>query len=145
MPQTSRAEAAEIFAFDALIQNPDRRPENPNYLFDGRNLAIFDHELAFVTDGIIGWRPPWELGGLDLIKGSNRHVFFTDLQGKRHNFSRIMGAWQAVSDARLQEYRQALPPAWINGSDAANEILAYIAQVRENIKPALDEVARVLA
>lgn len=143
--QTLRADAAEIFAFDALIQNPDRRPENPNCLLDGRSFAIFDHELAFVTRGIIGWKPPWEVGGLDIIKGANRHVFFADLQGKSLDFSRMMGAWQAVSDARLQEYRLALPPAWADGSEVADEILGYVAQVRENIEPALAEIARVLS
>lgn len=145
VPQSLRAAAAEIFAFDALIQNPDRRPENPNCLLDGRIFAIFDHELAFVTHGIIGWRPPWEAGGLDMIKGANRHVFFADLQGKSFDFNRLMGAWQAVSDARLHEYRQALPPAWGGGSEVADQILGYVAQVRENIEPALAEVRRVLS
>lgn len=145
VPQTLRAGAAEIFAFDALIQNPDRRPENPNCLLDGRSLAIFDHELAFVIHGIIGWRPPWEVGGLDMIKGASRHVFFAELQGKPNDFSRMMGAWQAVSDARLHEYRQALPLAWADGGNVADEILGYVARVRDNIEPALAEVARVLS
>ena len=48
------ATAAEIFAFDVLIVNDDRRPENPNCLFSGSSLAIYDHEAAFFTKGIIG-------------------------------------------------------------------------------------------
>jgi hypothetical protein len=145
VPQTLRPLAVEIFAFDALIQNPDRRPENPNCLLDGRSFAIFDHELAFVMRGIIDWRPPWEPSGLEMIKGPNRHVFFSDLQGKAADFSRLRGAWQAVSDARLQEYRQALPGAWRDSRAIADEILDYVAKVRDNIDPALTEIARVIA
>ncbi len=37
----------EVFAFDGLIQNPDRRAVNPNCAFLGSNLLIFDHESAF--------------------------------------------------------------------------------------------------
>lgn len=44
IPLALRAVAAEIFAFDVLIQNPDRRVENPNFHSDGVALAIFDHE-----------------------------------------------------------------------------------------------------
>ena len=40
---------------------------------------------------------------------------------------------------------QALPPAWADGSEVADEILGYVAQVRENIEPALAEIARVLS
>lgn len=144
IPQSLRAQAAEIFAFDALVQNPDRRPENPNCLLDGRSFAIFDHELAFLTEGVIGWQPPWKPGGLDIYKGTNRHIFFSSLQGKNLDFSRIEGAWRAISDARLCEYRQSLPITWSDGRATAENALSYIAQVRENIVSALAEVRRVL-
>lgn len=144
IPQTLRSQAADIFAFDALIQNPDRRPENPNCLLDGRNFAIFDHELAFITQGIIGWRPPWEAGALDGMKDANRHAFYSGLQGTTPDYNRLMGAWRAISDARLNEYRQALPLAWSNDGGVADATLGYLSSVRDNIGPALAEVARVL-
>ena len=138
-----RPQAAEIFAFDALIQNPDRRPENPNCLFNGRDFAIFDHELAFITTVLFGWKPPWQTDGLSNMK--NRHLFYRELQDKEHDFSRLSGAWQAISDARLNQYLQALTPAWVTGNNVAQEALTYIAQVRDNIEPALAEVKRVLS
>ena len=39
--------AAEIFAFDVLTQNPDRRQVNPNLLTNGEELYLCDHEQAF--------------------------------------------------------------------------------------------------
>lgn len=145
IPQQLRMQAAEIFAFDALIQNPDRRPVNPNCQTDGKNFAIFDHELAFVIRGIIGWKPPWQPGGLDMIKGSTRHIFFADLKGRSLDFSRLEGAWRTISNTRLSEYRAALPAAWSADEGVADEALGYIVQVRNNIVPALAEVARVLS
>ncbi len=39
--------AVDIFAFDALIQNPDRRYSNPNLFTKGDRVYIYDHEMAF--------------------------------------------------------------------------------------------------
>ena len=77
-----------------------------------------------------------------MLKGPIRHVFFGDLQGKAADFNRLKGAWQAITDARLQEYRNALPPEWTDDGGVAGEALGYIAQVRDNIDMALAEVTR---
>ncbi len=78
------------------------------------------------------------------MKGPNRHVFHAGLQGTTPDFNRLMGAWQAISDARLREYRLALPLAWSDAGGVAEETLGYIASVRDNIEPALAEVVRVM-
>lgn len=145
IPRSLRDQAAEIFAFDMLIQNPDRRPDNPNCLSDGRNFAIIDHELAFMTTGIIGWQAPWKVGGIDRLNSASHHVFFAGLTGKPPDFSRLENAWAAISDARLAEYQAVLPAVWVGNGEVAKEILDYITQLRDNIKPALAEAARVLS
>lgn len=146
IPQGLRAQAAEILAFDALIQNPDRRVENPNCLSDGRDLAIFDHELAFFTRGVIGWTPPWQPGSLGaMIGGASEHAFFQELKGKPVDLSRLMGAWRSISDARLDEYRLALPPVWAEDDGVSEEALKYVAEVRAHIDLATTEVIRILS
>src|SRR5664280_487526 len=42
-----RDQAADIFAFDTLIQNPDRRAVNPNLWARSDKLGVYDHEQAF--------------------------------------------------------------------------------------------------
>ncbi len=139
-------QAAEIFAFDALIQNVDRcDPDNPNLQFRGDSLAIFDHELAFMTEGIIGWQPPWISGGLTGFAQPAQHVLFTSLKGKQHDFSRLAGALQAISDTRLGEYRLALPAEWAQADGGAIAIVQLIRQLRENIGLCVQELQRVLA
>jgi len=137
--------AAEIFAFDALIANDDRRMDNPNCLFRGSSVAIFDHEMAFFTEGIVGWIPPWERGGLEHLRGPGRHLFGDQLRSKALNLDRLAGAWLAVSDSRLEEYFDALPDEWSEADVQAERALTHVAMVRDNIEAALNEVRRVLA
>jgi HipA-like kinase len=144
IPRGALPGAAEIFAFDALIANADRRIDNPNCLFLGANLAIIDHELAFITEGVIGWRPPWEVGALDALRRPQCHLFAEQLRGKPLSFDRLAGAWAVVTDARLAEYRGALPAEWNAASESADAALSHIAAVRDNLDMALQEVARVL-
>lgn len=145
IPKDAIATAAEIFAFDALIVNDDRRPVNPNCLFSGASLAIYDHEMAFFTEGIIGWQPPWKIGSLEYKKQTRDHLFFEQLCGKPVNFDRFTGAWLAVTDERLAVYRATLPDEWNSAVQHADQALLYIGQVRDNIEAALQEVRRVIS
>lgn len=62
IPPHLRVTAAEIFAFDALTLNDDRRPNNPNCLCDGSDFAIFDHELELHNRGGDWPKAPMEGG-----------------------------------------------------------------------------------
>lgn len=147
LPRSLISTAAEIFAFDTFIANPDRNAANPNLLFNGRELAIIDHELAFFTDGIVGWKAPWEKDALRLPKSfppQFRHVFRDELRGKALDFSRFKGAFENITAARLNEYRQALPPEWIDDGLAADRILDYIMNLKQNLDVAISRLIEVL-
>jgi hypothetical protein len=142
IPRALIQTAAEIFAFDALIQNSDRRPENPNCLVKGSKLAIFDHELAFANRLIIGWQPPWKVGALQFMANPNAHLFFSGLRGQSIEFDSFEAAWQLISDQKLAKYEQALPSQW--AASAAADALSLVSQIRDNIATCLAEVRRVL-
>jgi hypothetical protein len=135
-------QAADIFAFDCLIANPDRGVANPNCLSNGKSYAIFDHELAFFTKGMIGWQPPWKVGALE--RDAQRHLFYNGLKGKGLRFERLEGAWRTIGDDRISEYKSALPVEWLAPGSAALDALAYIAEIKEWVDQSLSEVARVL-
>lgn len=144
IPQDLRTGAIEILAFDVLTLNDDRRPVNPNCLCDGKSFAIIDHELCFITEGVIGRKPPWEPGALEYMTRPRAHLFSDVLRGRDVNLNRFAGAWEGITDARLLEYRAALPPEWKNDNGVAEKTLRYIAQVRDNIQAAVAEIRRVL-
>lgn len=144
IPQTLHQLATEIFAFDALLMNADRRPANPNCLSDGTSFAIFDHELCFVPP-IFGPKP-WEPGGLEYLRGENaNHLFSRGLRGSIVDLSRFAGAVEAITPDRIQLYSEALPDEWALGDDVALMAAAHLRDLRDNIEAAIMEVTRVLS
>lgn len=139
--------AQEVFAFDALIDNMDRRPTNPNCLSEGNSIAIYDHEMAFPGQlllPILRPPPPWQVGGLGFYGEPDHHIFLSALKGRPVNLNRLEGAWQGIGDARLAEYEAAMPPHWNAADEEVRRITRLIAGIRDNIGAAMAEVARVL-
>jgi len=142
IPMLMRPLAADILAFDAIIQNPDRRRQNPNVLWKGDDLFIYDHEMAFsFLAGVIDWRPPWDAQGLEFLR---EHVFYDGLKGTGPNWDRLTGAFEAVSNERLQEYTDAVPNEWKANRDAAVEIMKYLKDARNNVNAIIGVLARLL-
>jgi hypothetical protein len=140
LPPALIPQAAEILAFDLLIANSDRRAQNPNCLFNGKELAIYDHELALLTEGVLFWKPPWEEGGVSFVFGEDRHLFLDVVRGISHDFSRLQSALEAITPGRVEEYRWSLPEEWGREDDATDRMVAYIQQLRSHAAVALQQI-----
>ena len=137
--------AAEIFVFDALIENPDRRDGNPNCLVRGDAIRIIDHELAFPDNRmIIGWRPPWSPGGLHRLETPGAHIFRRGLMGRDVDWGVIQGSWQSLSDEKLNDYGDAIPPEWADAGPAVIRAVDSIKNARDHINECITEIRRVL-
>lgn len=77
IPAGARRLAAEVFAFDALTENVDRRREKPNLLSKGDSIFVFDHELAFSFIGLVG-SPGVGPDRYGYLRG---HPFYSALRG----------------------------------------------------------------
>jgi hypothetical protein len=53
LPPDLRMIAAEIFAFDVMMQNFDRKRDNPNMLWNRKRIALIDHERALYS--VLQW------------------------------------------------------------------------------------------
>lgn len=144
IPKAMQQRAAEIYAFDLLIQNPDRRPDNPNLQSCGERFAIFDHELALVTQGVLFWKPPWVPGALAAAGAIGQHVLRGGLKGFQPDYARLIGAWEAIDDHRIAAYRAALPLEWSTNPDAADTAIVFLKELRDNVRPAMQEILRTL-
>lgn len=126
-----RQTAMEVFAFDGLIQNPDRRAVNPNCVYLGDDLLLYDHESAFTHFLTILPRPPWELGGVDFLKD---HIFWQALRGEALELDRLRGALEAIDADRITGYLQAVPDEWngqtITGERIQSHLLGCIANFK---------------
>ena len=143
IPSSLLQDASEIFAFDLLIQNPDRRKDKPNLLRKGDELVIFDHEMAFsFLYALVSNEYPWEGRAMDFTKN---HVFYGGLKGSRLSWDRMQGALEAVNDRRLGMYVNALPADWRKDiGNTAERIQDYLKQARDNSKALFQRITEVL-
>ena len=138
--------ALEAFVFDAVVGNLDRRPGNPNCLDSGREISLIDHELAFPRNLIGNQTPPWELGGLQWLRGDDRHIFWSQLRrhARRLDFDRAAEIWTNLSDGHLDQVRNSVPSEWDTARQAVDVALDQVREARANMKGVLSEVRRVL-
>lgn len=145
MTDVMRQRAAAILLFDAIVQNPDRRVGNPNCLVKGDEFRIIDHELAFAHRLIIGWKRPWEKGGMEHLEASGRHILVGVLRGKRIDFDQIRASWAGLSEAGLQVYKATMPPEWSDAQDDVDAALQLVADARDNIDGCIRELELLLS
>ncbi len=137
--------ALATFAFDAIIQNPDRRSGNPNCLVRGDAFRIFDHELAFAHGLILGWKPPWVPGGLQLLEQPGFHIFRRELRGKNLDFPAVRESWKHLIDSRIDGYADVVPAEWAQAATDVAGAITLIKSARDRIDDCLAEIQRVLA
>lgn len=135
--ESEMTQAVDIFAFDMLIQNPDRSFQanhgKPNLLSDGEQFFVLDHEKAFSFLFHIGTpMPPWELRGLPFVKA---HLFYSDVAQVARNdsscFSCFLGRVEAIPDLFFDNMVSEIPPSW-HDSNKVDKIIAHLKAVREN-------------
>ena len=139
-----RPTASGILLFDAVIQNPDRRADNPNCLVSGNELRIIDHELAFMHKVVLSWKAPWILGGMKDLETPGRHIFVQELKGAPIDFAVIKSRWTTLSDAHLKAYKAVIPSEWASAQADIDAALKLIADARDNIDDCIRELERIL-
>jgi hypothetical protein len=149
IPNDLRTHAADILAFDVCIGNDDRTVDNPNCLSDGRRIAIFDHELAFLClgGGVIGWKPPWETGAVKLPRSApprHRHVFLDTLHPEDANYERFLEAMNQIATDRFVEYGAHIPHEWKTNPEAVDDILLYLAQLKDKASDVTKEIREAI-
>ena len=143
-----RDQAAAIFAFDALVQNPDRRVENPNLWARSDRLGVYDHEQAFsfLFVPIIGGAPrPWAAAhqgnGFRFLE---KHVFYSSLRGTAFDLASFEDRLGVLADTQLAGYCEPVPEAWREGHDLCDQIPAYLREAREERAALLNFVKHLL-
>jgi hypothetical protein len=133
--------AVDIFAFDALVQNPDRRySPNPNLLTRGDTIFVFDHETAFsFLLALVPSARPWKLEDQRYLTD---HVFYRKLKSKPIDLKRFMLSLSGLSDGVLDGFVADVPAEWNN--DNVHRIEHHLRSVREHAAEFTEEVQRFL-
>ncbi len=144
IPTSLIQKAAEILAFDLIVQNPDRRKDKPNLLRKGDNLVIFDHEMSFSFLYAIGSKAefPWDGKGMVYAKD---HLFYSALKGSAYSFDRLRLALEAIDNQRIEGYKNSVPNEWqVDNSTAAERIQKYLMLARNNSRKLFQKITEVL-
>ena len=140
IPEAMWQAALDIFAFDALVQNPDRRFSNPNIFVRGESLLIFDHETAFSF--LVALSPPatpWTLADQQYLAD---HVFYRKLKSKAIDLTGFTASLGGLSDALLDGIAADVPAEWNNGN--VPRIEHHLRSVREHAAEFAEDVRRFL-
>ncbi|RJQ46749.1 MAG: hypothetical protein C4538_06145 [Nitrospiraceae bacterium] len=140
IPLSLKQLACEIFAFDSLIQNPDRKPGKPNVLWKGNELYIIDHEMGFsFVYGILISHRPWQVTELNFLRN---HLFYQGLKGQDVNLDRFAGALETLSAEKIASMISNIPAEWNNAH--ISRITDHLNEVIKHINEFVDEIRRVL-
>jgi hypothetical protein len=132
-----RDQAAAIFAFDALIQNPDRNAKNPNLWVKSDRLGVYDHDQAFsfLSLPIIGGAPK-PLEAAAQAGGSFRfleqHIFFAPLRGSAFDLDGFEDRLGKVGEGQIEAYTASVPADWRTGNNLCEDIVAYLREAHGN-------------
>jgi hypothetical protein len=130
-----RDQAVDIFAFDTLIQNPDRRAENPNLWARSNKLGVYDQEQAFsfLSVPIIGGTPkPWSVANqATSFPFLEQHVFYSSIRGGPLYLGPFKEKLGGLSDKQIQGYIGAVPAGWRKQSDFCDQIAEYLGEARQ--------------
>jgi hypothetical protein len=143
-----RDQAADVFAFDTLIQNPDRRAVNPNLWARSDKLGVYDHEQAFsfLALPIIGGTPkPWQAAkSVNSFQFLEQHIFYRSLRGGRLNFGPFKEKLGRLTDEQIQGYANAVPATWRSEVDFCEQLVKYLGEARKHREPLIQFIKHLL-
>ncbi|MEI6341689.1 MAG: HipA family kinase [Verrucomicrobiota bacterium] len=143
-----RDQAAEIFAFDLHVQNPDRRPSNPNLWSRSERLGVYDHEqaFAFLHLPIIGGAPrPWVLADqARAFRFMEVHAFYPALRGRKLDLGPFESRLAGLSDEVIQGLLEGVPQEWQQGHDLCAGMGGYLREAPEERTAFLNFVKHLL-
>lgn len=135
----------DIFAFDILVGNPDRRIDKPNFLSNGKDFLIYDHELAFSFTQILSFArnpQPW-LIPLTEMSWISRNYCFAQLKGKHSDFSNFAARLEGLNENFWARADELIPPEWKTNNYLV--IKAHINLIVANRHKFIQELNRILS
>lgn len=140
VPDVMLDSAANVFAFDALIDNPDRRFENPNLFGKGDQFLIFDHELAFSFLLAIGRKiQSWTLEGQTYLR---QHALYRGVKGRPLALAEFSARLNGLTDKVITDIDSDVPPQWRGGD--FGQIAAHLCATRDHAGEFVEAIRRFI-
>lgn len=105
----ARDQAALIYAFDLVVQNPDRRIEKPNCAYQRDRIIAFDFEMCFSFIFSVGPSDPCDFANQRIC---HDHFFRRVLSGRAVKWRPFLKSLIALSDDKIDAILNAVPVEW---------------------------------
>jgi hypothetical protein len=131
VPLSLRPAAAEVFAFDIIIQNYDRKSDNPNLLWDRTKILVLDHEGA-LSPLLKNSAPSFSALELDRFYD---HVFYSAVSPGDAGYASFTEALGRLSSSHIDKLLGEIPVPWQITEDLAKvrEHLLWVAEHRRQV------------
>lgn len=126
-----------MFAFDALIDNTDRRVVKPNLLTGSDDLFVIDHELAFGFLRLVAQPPLWR----DRLRFLREHPLFECLRGRHLDLAFFSDRLEQLTDEIIDSICNDVPPMF--GREHLPAIANYLRGVRDGAAGFLTGIVEV--
>ena len=135
------ADAARIYLFDLMTQNPDRAVENPNCFVVERRIAAIDFESCFSFLYPILGRPlqPWEVSRIGVAE---EHLFRKVLGTSEVDWTHLAGTMLVTASETLNGCERWVPAHWNAWLEEVQEHVAALDSHRHEL---VFEIVRSLA
>jgi hypothetical protein len=126
-----RSTATEIYAWDVLVDNADRRLKRSNLVLMNNRLVAIDHELTVSWFGAIGSPGPiWVPGILHRLIGE--HFFSKHIDRWTMNLSEFRHKLQELSASEIIALTENVPTRWLRaeGTNFLINVRSYLHDIR---------------
>lgn len=138
VPMNIAQAAADLIAFDALIDNADRRRAKPNVLVGSNRVVAIDHELAFSFLRLIIKPPTWPERLLFL----REHPFYEGLRGRLPSLESFKRRLLDLQESEIDEICGSVPHEFPRGECA--RIAEHLKTVRVEADRLIQGIEEVL-
>jgi hypothetical protein len=138
------AQLINVFAFDMLIGNIDRRIGKPNFLVNGNDIMVLDHELAFSFLKELPFlrsKTPWLIREAD-ITWINDNYCFNLLKGKSVDFLNFSEKLDVIDNDFWNKLSVTVPDVW--RTDQIDSIKDHLNSIIANKEEFTSELNRIL-
>ena len=124
-------QVARIYAFDLLVQNPDRRIGKPNCAYQREKMIAFDFEMCFSFVHAIGPSDPCDFASHRICRD---HFFRQALATRRINWKPVLDSLAHLSDTRIDAVVNAVPVEWQRHSVTVARYMKNLRGQRDRIE-----------
>lgn len=145
MPADLKNRLYDIFAFDVLIGNPDRRVDKPNFLSNGKDLLIYDHELAFSFSQVLPFarnQQPWTIPAMEM-EWITKNYCFDLLRGNPWDYVSFAERLEALDQGFWDKADALIPVEWKTGNFAG--IKTHVTSIVSHRQIFIAELNRILS